>query len=415
MGRGEAARAHDRPRLRLHHPAVGRRDQLRRRPRPRPLPAEHARRCRRRRRLPVRGRRHRGMEAAVRGAPPHPRAARRRPRRRRPHEGRRSSTTTTSSSPGSTSPTGSPARRSPAPRSSPSTPRRASASASCDWRSTASSPTTPAGHRRRAGPPLGRPVLRHPRRGHRRHRDAHRGRRWPSTTRSSSSGPAPAGERHGSAASRPSARDVDSIGPGNRVAVNLVGVARTDVGRGDAVVHPGRWHHTTVVDATLARARRPRPRGEPPRRVARLHRQRRAPGEGAGARIRRRAPRRARARPPPPASLRCPSSPATGSCSARAGGARPSAAARSSTWRRSSPPPVPGPTRRRPASSRERGWVDAEELSRLLGGTGAGRRRRRGRPVGRRARGAGGDPSGAARPSDGGRTARARRGRARRA
>ena len=57
--------------------AVGPRRRLRRRARPRPLPQEHARRRRRGRRLPVRGRRHRGLEAAVRGAPAHPRAARR--------------------------------------------------------------------------------------------------------------------------------------------------------------------------------------------------------------------------------------------------------------------------------------------------------------------------------------------------
>ena len=42
-----------------------------------------------RRRLPVRRRRHRGLEAPERGAPAHPRAARRRPRRRRADEDRR--------------------------------------------------------------------------------------------------------------------------------------------------------------------------------------------------------------------------------------------------------------------------------------------------------------------------------------
>ncbi len=46
-------------------------------------------------------------------------------------------------------------------------------------------------------------------------------------------------------------RSVDRIGPGNRVALNLAGVERADVIRGDAVVTPGRWRPTTVVDATL--------------------------------------------------------------------------------------------------------------------------------------------------------------------
>jgi selenocysteine-specific elongation factor len=46
-------------------------------------------------------------------------------------------------------------------------------------------------------------------------------------------------------------RDIDAIGPGNRVAANLAGAGRSEVARGDAVVHPERWHRTTVVDATL--------------------------------------------------------------------------------------------------------------------------------------------------------------------
>lgn len=43
----------------------------------------------------------------------------------------------------------------------------------------------------------------------------------------------------------------EQIGPGNRVALNLNGVEHTDVVRGDAVVRPGRWHHTRRVDASL--------------------------------------------------------------------------------------------------------------------------------------------------------------------
>jgi selenocysteine-specific elongation factor len=46
-------------------------------------------------------------------------------------------------------------------------------------------------------------------------------------------------------------RAVEQIGPGNRVALNLVGVEHTDIGRGDAVVQPGRWRPTTRFDASL--------------------------------------------------------------------------------------------------------------------------------------------------------------------
>jgi selenocysteine-specific elongation factor len=44
---------------------------------------------------------------------------------------------------------------------------------------------------------------------------------------------------------------VDAIGPGNRVALNLAGVEHHALARGDAVVAPGRWHATAMVDATL--------------------------------------------------------------------------------------------------------------------------------------------------------------------
>ena len=46
-------------------------------------------------------------------------------------------------------------------------------------------------------------------------------------------------------------QSVAEVGPGRRVAVNLTGVAHDEVGRGDPLVHPGRWHRTSVVDATL--------------------------------------------------------------------------------------------------------------------------------------------------------------------
>jgi len=44
---------------------------------------------------------------------------------------------------------------------------------------------------------------------------------------------------------------VDSIGPGNRVAVNLNGVDHTDLQRGHAVVAPDRWFLTERFDASL--------------------------------------------------------------------------------------------------------------------------------------------------------------------
>ena len=43
----------------------------------------------------------------------------------------------------------------------------------------------------------------------------------------------------------------ESIGPGHRVALNLSGVDRTDVNRGDVVVRPDQWHRTRQVDAQL--------------------------------------------------------------------------------------------------------------------------------------------------------------------
>jgi selenocysteine-specific elongation factor len=42
-----------------------------------------------------------------------------------------------------------------------------------------------------------------------------------------------------------------SIGPGNRVALNLVGLDHTDVKRGDAVIEPEQWRPTRQFDASL--------------------------------------------------------------------------------------------------------------------------------------------------------------------
>ena len=46
-------------------------------------------------------------------------------------------------------------------------------------------------------------------------------------------------------------RTVASIGAGNRVALNLVGLEHTDVSRGDAVVRRGQWWPTQRLDASL--------------------------------------------------------------------------------------------------------------------------------------------------------------------
>ena len=44
---------------------------------------------------------------------------------------------------------------------------------------------------------------------------------------------------------------VDEIGPGNRVALNLHGIGHDEIGRGDAVVLPDRWHATDRFDGSL--------------------------------------------------------------------------------------------------------------------------------------------------------------------
>ena len=46
-------------------------------------------------------------------------------------------------------------------------------------------------------------------------------------------------------------RATPQIGPSNRVALNLSGIDRADVTRGDAVVTPGRWRPTSRFDASL--------------------------------------------------------------------------------------------------------------------------------------------------------------------
>ncbi len=44
---------------------------------------------------------------------------------------------------------------------------------------------------------------------------------------------------------------VETLGPGNRTALNLVGVSHDQIGRGDVLVRKGQWHSTSVVDASL--------------------------------------------------------------------------------------------------------------------------------------------------------------------
>ncbi len=44
---------------------------------------------------------------------------------------------------------------------------------------------------------------------------------------------------------------VESIRPGNRVAINLSGVNHGDIERGHVLVHPDRWHSSSVIDAQL--------------------------------------------------------------------------------------------------------------------------------------------------------------------
>lgn len=45
--------------------------------------------------------------------------------------------------------------------------------------------------------------------------------------------------------------DQQALEPGCRAALNLAGIGHRDVRRGDAVVQPGHWHHTSEVDASL--------------------------------------------------------------------------------------------------------------------------------------------------------------------
>ena len=46
-------------------------------------------------------------------------------------------------------------------------------------------------------------------------------------------------------------KEMSTVGPGNRVALNLAGLERSGAQRGDAVVHPAQWRSTTRIDALI--------------------------------------------------------------------------------------------------------------------------------------------------------------------
>ena len=45
---------------------------------------------------------------------------------------------------------------------------------------------------------------------------------------------------------------VERIGPGHRVALNLAGLSRAEIGRGQALVRPGQWEPTSLLDTELS-------------------------------------------------------------------------------------------------------------------------------------------------------------------
>ncbi len=83
---------------------------------------------------------------------------------------------------------------------------------------------------------------------HRRHRHAHRRCARASTRKSSwSRARAPVA----SVASSRTREQLERVGPGNRVALNLAGVDHDAIRRGDAVVRPGQWVTPTTVDVVV--------------------------------------------------------------------------------------------------------------------------------------------------------------------
>ena len=143
----------------------------------------------------------------------------------------------------------------------------------------------------RRGPaaPAYRPRLHHQRLRRGRDRHAAAAARWKSGRRSRSSPPACA---RASAACNRTRRSLALAGPGRRVAVNLRGVEKSDLARGDVLGLPGAWHPTTLADAWLRylpgahHAAGPRRRSEGVRRGGRGDgpRPRAGPRDGAAGR-----------------------------------------------------------------------------------------------------------------------------------
>lgn len=46
-------------------------------------------------------------------------------------------------------------------------------------------------------------------------------------------------------------KGLETVGPGNRVAVNVTGIGHGEIGRGDVLVSQDSWHHTSMLDAEL--------------------------------------------------------------------------------------------------------------------------------------------------------------------
>ena len=137
------------------------------------------------------------------------------------------------------------------------------------------------GRRPRPAPPVGRPRVRGQGQRDGRDRHAHRrraGRGRPGRRRSGR----PAGPHPGHP--EPQRGASSASGPATASRSTWSGSSATEVARGDAVVQPGRWRPTVRLRRLADRARRPRPRRLPPRRLRGLRRLGRAPGDGAGPR-----------------------------------------------------------------------------------------------------------------------------------
>ena len=102
--------------------------------------------------------------------------------------------------------------------------------------------------RHRASTVVGRSCLRREGRGHGRHRHARPAARSVATTRCSSSR---ADDERAIRRIESHHEQLDVIGPGARVALNLAGIDHGEVRRGDAVVAPDQWAVVDTVDVAL--------------------------------------------------------------------------------------------------------------------------------------------------------------------